>query len=86
MRICRTRKNLDGLTPREQETLQFLADGLRYKEIADRMHIGLDTVRKHVQSIYVKFHVKSRTEAVVKYLRCWLHNPPKMPYDSRHRE
>ena len=67
--LANTDVDLERLTPREQEALQHLSDGFRYKEIADRMHIGLDTVRKHVQSIYVKFHVNSRTEAVVKYLR-----------------
>jgi DNA-binding NarL/FixJ family response regulator len=61
--------DFEGLTQREQEALALLADGFRYKEIADRMAIGLDTVRKHVKSIYRKLHVSSRTEAVVKYLR-----------------
>jgi DNA-binding NarL/FixJ family response regulator len=60
---------VEGLTQREQQALSFLADGFRYKEIAVRMDVGLDTVRKHVRSIYDKLHVSSRTEAVVKYLR-----------------
>ena len=56
------------LTPREQEVLQLLADGFRYKEIAGVMGISLDTVREHARRIYSKLHVSSRTEAVVKYL------------------
>ncbi len=56
------------LTPREQEVLQLLADGFRYKEIAGVMGISLDTVREHARRIYTKLHVSSRTEAVVKYL------------------
>ena len=56
------------LTPREQEVLQLLADGFRYKEIAGLMGISLDTVREHARRIYSKLHVSSRTEAVVKYL------------------
>lgn len=59
---------VNTLTPREQEVLQALADGYRYKEIAARMGISLDTVREHARRIYVKLHVSSRTEAVVKYL------------------
>ncbi len=56
------------LTPREQEVLQLLADGFRYKEIAGLMGISLDTVREHARRIYAKLHVSSRTEAVVKFL------------------
>lgn len=57
------------LSPREREVLELLAQGEMYKEIADRLGLALDTVRKHVRSIYEKLHVRSRTEAVVKLLR-----------------
>lgn len=67
--LARSEVDFEGLTQREHEALRLLADGFRYKEIADRMGIGLDTVRKHVRSVYIKLHVSSRTEAVVKYLR-----------------
>ena len=56
------------LTPREQEILKELAEGFRYKEIASKLGISLDTVREHSRRIYAKLHVSSRTEAVVKYL------------------
>ena len=56
------------LSPREQEVLQLLADGFRYKEIAAKMDVCLDTVRAHASRIYAKLHVSSRTEAVVKFL------------------
>ena len=59
---------VNSLTPREQEVLQLLADGFRYKEMAGLMGISLDTVREHARRIYSKLHVSSRTEAVVKYL------------------
>ena len=64
----RSQTEVNTLTPREQETLQLLADGFRYKEIAGVMGISLDTVREHARRIYSKLHVTSRTEAVVKYL------------------
>lgn len=57
-----------ALTPREQDVLKLLADGLRYKEMAAELNISLDTVREHARHIYRKLHVSSRTEAVVKYL------------------
>src|SRR3974390_1470232 len=61
--------SLSGLTPGEKEFLNQLSNGYSYKEIADRMKISIDTVRSYVRTVYVKLHVHSRTEAVVKYLR-----------------
>ena len=55
------------LSDRENEVLQLLADGLLYKEIADRLYIGHGTVRQHLHNIYEKLHVHNRTEAVNKY-------------------
>lgn len=60
---------LEKLSPREHETLALLAEGFRYKEIADKMGISVDTVGEHVSNIYHKLHVTSRTEAVVKFLQ-----------------
>lgn len=54
------------LTPRENEILQALAKGLRYKEISDQLYISMDTVRTHIRRIYEKLQVNSRTEAVNK--------------------
>ena len=56
------------LTPREKEVLILLAEGCLYKEIADKLAIGHETVRTHVQNIYGKLQVRTRTEAVVRYL------------------
>jgi DNA-binding NarL/FixJ family response regulator len=59
----------EKLSPREEEILDLLAQGYRYKEIADALSIGFETVRSHLKNIYDKLHVHSRTEAVVKYLK-----------------
>ena len=59
----------EPLTPREEEILLLLGKGLLYKEVADRLSIKLDTVGSHVKNIYRKLHVRTRTEAVMKYLR-----------------
>jgi DNA-binding NarL/FixJ family response regulator len=58
----------DILTERENEVLQLLADGLLYKEIADRLRIVHGTVRQHIHNIYEKLHVQNRTEAINKAL------------------
>ena len=55
------------LSDRENEVLELLADGLLYKEIAERLFIGHGTVRQHIHNIYEKLHVQNRTEAVNKY-------------------
>jgi DNA-binding NarL/FixJ family response regulator len=59
----------EQLSPREHEILDLLVKGLVLKEVAEQLGIGLETVRTHVNHIYQKLHVRSRTEAVVKYLR-----------------
>jgi len=59
----------ERLSPRECEILDLLVKGLVLKEVADQLGIGLETVRTHVNHIYQKLQVRSRTEAVVKYLR-----------------
>ncbi len=62
-------KDSEPLSKREIEILESLSKGYRYKEIADNLFISIDTVRSHIRNIYEKLHVKSRTEAVVKYLK-----------------
>jgi DNA-binding NarL/FixJ family response regulator len=57
-----------NLTPRERQILEQLAKGSLYKEIAWDLGIGFETVRSHIDNIYKKLHVRTRTEAVVKYL------------------
>lgn len=59
----------ETLSPREQEVLELLAKGFIYKEIADKLGISFETVRTHIRRIYEKLQVKSRTEAVAKFLR-----------------
>lgn len=57
---------LDSLTKREREVLDQLAGGYRYKEIADRMGLKIDTVRGYIRDIYTKLQVQSRTDALNK--------------------
>lgn len=52
------------LTPREQEVLKYLAQGMLYKEIGDIMGITHGTVKQHIHKIYEKLHVSNKTEAI----------------------
>jgi DNA-binding NarL/FixJ family response regulator len=54
------------LTARELEVLVALSQGEQYKEIAARLGISINTVRRHIMAIYEKLHVNSRLEAVGK--------------------
>lgn len=63
------REPLPDLTPREREVLELLAKGLLYKEISDKLGITYETVHTHIRVIYEKLHVRSRTQAVTRYLQ-----------------
>jgi DNA-binding NarL/FixJ family response regulator len=62
----------DALTPREQEVLELLSQGLANKTIADRLGISEHTAKFHVNAILGKLGVQSRTEAVVRAARLGL--------------
>ncbi|HVB03747.1 MAG TPA: response regulator transcription factor [Chitinophagaceae bacterium] len=53
-----------GLTAREREILQALAEGLSYQKIADKLYIHISTVRTHITNIYHKLRVNSKVEAI----------------------
>jgi len=62
-----TAKTISILSNRENEILELLAQGMLYKEIAVRLFISQETVRKHVYHIYEKLHVNNRVEAINKF-------------------
>jgi DNA-binding NarL/FixJ family response regulator len=57
----------EGLAPREREVLTLLASGFVYKEIADQLGIGTETVKTYVKNICKKLHVRNRLEAVARF-------------------
>jgi DNA-binding NarL/FixJ family response regulator len=61
-------KTCEVLTAREEEILGLLAKGYLAKEIADQLSISFFTVRFHIRKIYEKLHVRSKTEAILKFL------------------
>jgi len=68
-RPVQDRSNLGdaALSEREHDVLELLAQGLLYKEIAERLGITTGTVKQHIHRIYEKLHVQNRTEAVNRY-------------------
>lgn len=56
------------LTQREKEALDLLVKGYFYKEIAEELGIRIDTVAFHLGNIYRKLHVRTRSEAILKYM------------------
>lgn len=55
------------LSQREKEVLELLARGLLYKEIAQQLGVGTETVKKHLKNIYQKLHVQNKIEALNKF-------------------
>lgn len=66
---------LPSLAPRERQILGALAKGKSPKEVAAELFLSYETVRDYLKRIYQKLHVRSRTEAVLKYLEAG-HQPP----------
>lgn len=62
-----TTSEVENLSPREYEILELLTQGLLDKEIADRFGVKHGTVRWHLQHVYDKLQVRSRTEAAIKF-------------------
>lgn len=62
------KKEGDVLTPRQEQIVQGLVDGLSYKMIADKYIISVETVRDHIKKIYKKLQVNSKAEVIRKKL------------------
>jgi DNA-binding NarL/FixJ family response regulator len=62
-------KETENLSERELEILSYLSKGYQDKEIAEHFFLSIKTVRTHLRNIYQKLHVRSRTEAVLMYLK-----------------
>ena len=59
------RESIEQLTPREMQVLKALAEGLSNKEIAERLHMSVDTERTHMMNILNKLGVHSRLQALL---------------------
>ena len=68
------------LSIREEQILIQLSQGYSNKQIADKLELSIDTVCTHLKHVFNKLHVRSRTEAVVRYMAS--KTPPQKPADS----
>jgi NarL family two-component system response regulator LiaR len=55
-----------GLTKREMEVLQSMADGLSNQQIAERLFLSLNTIKTHSSKVFEKLEVQRRTQAIEK--------------------
>lgn len=55
-----------GITPREFEVLELIAQGLSNQEIADRLFVSLNTVKTHTSNVFSKLAAQRRTQAIQK--------------------
>lgn len=67
-----------SLTEREREVLQLIGQGLKNKEIADKLFISEWTVRHHITSIFSKLEVSDRVELILYAYKHGLAEPPRM--------
>lgn len=57
----------EPLSERESEVLGLITKGYSSKEIADKMHVSINTVKTHLRHIYHKLHVRSRSEILLRF-------------------
>ena len=65
---ARLRDDVERLSPREKEVLAMLSRGYSNKEIAVHLSLSVETIHGYLKHVYEKMHVRSRAEAVAKYM------------------
>ena len=53
-----------GISKRELEVLQLMAQGLSNQEIAEQLFVSLNTIKTHISNLFTKLNVKRRTQAI----------------------
>ncbi len=62
-------KETNNLTPKENQVLSLLSEGLSYKMVADKLGVSFTTVATHTKNIYQKLHISSLGEAIAWYYK-----------------
>ncbi len=60
-------KTAENLSKRETDVLSYVAQGYSNKEVAEALGLSVETIHAYLKNIYAKLHVRSRTEAVMKF-------------------
>jgi DNA-binding NarL/FixJ family response regulator len=76
-RVARRIVSRPPLTARELEILELMAEGLRNRDVADRLGISVNTVHRHVQSVLEKLDAHSKLQAVILASRAGLLDPTR---------
>jgi DNA-binding NarL/FixJ family response regulator len=76
-RVARRLVSRPPLTARELEILELMAEGLRNRDVADRLGISVNTVHRHVQSVLEKLDAHSKLQAVILASRAGLLDPTR---------
>ena len=66
------------LSPREKQILDYVSLGFKYSDIADELDISPHTVARHIEKIYFKLEVNSKSEAIIKARRMGILKFPKI--------
>jgi DNA-binding NarL/FixJ family response regulator len=66
-----------GLSPRELEVMQEVANGHNDREIGEVLHIATDTVKYHLKQVYHKLNVHTRTRAAISLVLLGIISPPR---------
>lgn len=67
--LIQERSDESAPTPQQRRVLELAAEGLTYREIADRLMISESTVRFHIQKLKIKLSTSSKTELIVQAIR-----------------
>jgi DNA-binding NarL/FixJ family response regulator len=70
--------SISKLSPREKEILDYISLGFKFSDIADELEISHHTVARHIEKIYSKLEVNSRSEAIMKARRMGILKFPKI--------
>lgn len=73
---------IESLSPREEQIIHLIAAGNSGPEIADRLNLGLDTIRSHTQNVRQKLLARNQAEAVARALAWGLLDLSRVPWEE----
>ena len=61
--------SVHGITDKEYEIIELVAQGFSNKEIAEKLYLGAGTVRNYISTVLEKLHLRDRTQLAVYYYK-----------------